>query len=111
MGCPSVRHVWILSLLVVAVAAAIGVVVISSNDDDQTSATAPIDDPSDATETPTSAPSTQTALVDVEQIPGDPRESVPSALDDMEDARIVRQRLKKPGRIYTSAQIERELGL
>lgn len=86
MGCPSVRHVWILGLLVVVVAAAIGVVVISSNDDDQTSATAPIDDPSDATETPTSAPSTQTALVDVEQIPGDPRESVPSALDDMEDA-------------------------
>ena len=32
-------------------------------------------------------------------------------LDDMEDARLIRQRLKKPGRIYTSAQIERELGL
>ena len=32
-------------------------------------------------------------------------------LDDMEDARIIRQRLKKPGRTYTSAQIERELGL
>ena len=32
-------------------------------------------------------------------------------LDDMDDARIVRQRLKKPGRTYTSAQIERELGL
>ena len=32
-------------------------------------------------------------------------------LDDMVDARIVRQRHKKPGRIYTSAKIERELGL
>lgn len=32
-------------------------------------------------------------------------------LDDMEDARLIRQRLKKPDRIYTSAQIERELGL
>ncbi len=38
-------------------------------------------------------------------------ELISQILDDLEDERIVRQRLKKPGRIYAAAQIERELGL
>ncbi len=76
------RSLWILGP-VVAIAAAIGAVVIVLNDDDQT-ATIALVDPSDATEVPTSVPSAETVLIDVEQIPGDPRESVPSALDDME---------------------------
>ena len=39
------------------------------------------------------------------------REAISEYLHDGEDARLAADRLANPGRIYTSAEIERELGL
>lgn len=92
------RRSWILGL-VVALAAVIGVVIVAFDDgndqtasdasddsNDQTASAASDAGPSDPDDTPTSPPSSPPARVDVEQIAGDPRESVPSALEDMEDS-------------------------
>jgi len=39
------------------------------------------------------------------------REAIESHLEDLEDAYIAIQRLEQPERIYTSEEVERELGL
>ena len=39
------------------------------------------------------------------------REAIEEHLEDMEDGYIALQRLEKPARIYSSEEVERELGL
>ncbi|MGJ8634638.1 MAG: type II toxin-antitoxin system RelB family antitoxin [Luteolibacter sp.] len=39
------------------------------------------------------------------------REAIEEHLEDLEDAYLALQRLEKPDRIYTSEEVERELGL
>lgn len=39
------------------------------------------------------------------------REAIEEHLEDLEDTYIALQRLENPGRIYTSDEVERELGI
>jgi len=39
------------------------------------------------------------------------REAILEHLDDLEDGYLALERLRKPGRIYTSDEVKRELGL
>ena len=39
------------------------------------------------------------------------REAILEHLDDLEDGYLALARLKKPGRIFTAAEVKRELGL
>ncbi len=75
---------WVLGIVVLFVAAA-GIAVVVSGDDD-VPATASADEPPLGEAASTSSLDVPVALVDVEQIPGDSAESVPSALDDMNDS-------------------------